>query len=54
MNTLIVCVGLVWGMCGHAITVDYPTQTDCEKALARFEGKPNITYSYCKPKEQRK
>lgn len=50
MNTLVVCVGLVWGMCGHVIEQTYPTAEACQQALKPFEGKPNITYAYCKPK----
>jgi hypothetical protein len=52
MTTLTVCIGLVWGLCGHVVTGDYKTMAECEKALTRFDGKPNITYAYCKEKSK--
>ena len=48
MTTLIACIGLVWGLCGHVVEVQYKTPQECEKALAGFVGKPNVQYVYCK------
>lgn len=50
MYTLTACVGLVWGLCGHVITAEYTSMSDCNYAASGFN-KPNVTYVYCKPKE---
>lgn len=50
MYTLTACVGLVWGLCGHVVQTDYPSNIECNKAISSFNNK-EVVYVYCKPKE---
>lgn len=52
MWTLYICTA-GWIMCGQAISADYPTETQCYKALDELykrQGKDDFKYVTCSPK----
>ena len=52
MTTLIACIGLTFGLCNHYVKETYPTLAECQAALKQFDGRPKVTYVYCRPAEK--
>jgi len=53
MTELVVCIGLVWGMCGHVQIMQMKDEATCQAQAAALMQKPNITYAICRvPKDK--
>lgn len=51
MWELVMCVGLMLGMCGHYAKSDYPDEASCVRALKQTETSPQVVYKLCRPKQ---
>lgn len=47
--TLQACVGLMLGLCGHYVHVEYQTMNDCFMAAESMRKNKDVTYAICVP-----
>ncbi len=51
MWTLKVCIGLIWGMCGHMQHLTYQTEAQCVKQQEIISTRKDVIYAVCIPGE---
>lgn len=49
MWILVACASIAFSGCHHTIEAQYNNMAECEAAVKNLQGRPNITYAFCRP-----